>query len=162
MLAVCWRRRAYHLVKKCRRKGPSRPSDVPLCRAGHANYGSGHRSARNSHSALGKLLSRALLPILGIRILLLGKQLYHGRIRRCNPPAQVATVGPFREYGGHAYVRNLRGTSIRGDHPSCRRRVRIPSTSSLRTRDCGSHRSPTKVKLLLRSVAVECHTLKNS
>ena len=33
MLAVCWRRRTYHLVKKCCRKGPSRPSNAPLCRA---------------------------------------------------------------------------------------------------------------------------------
>ena len=41
-------------------------------------------------------------------------------------------------------------------------RVTIPSTTSLRTRDCGSHRFPTKATLLLRSVALEGHTLKNS
>ena len=162
MLAVCWRRRAYHLVKKCCRKGPPRPSDVPLCRAGHANYGSGHRSARNGHSALGKLLSRPLLFNLGIRFLLLGEQLHHGRIRRSDPPAQVATAGPFGEYGGHADVRNLGGPSIRGDHPSGRRRVTISSITSSRTRYCGSHRPSTKVTLLLRSVAVGRHALKNN
>ena len=81
--------------------------------------------------------------------------LYHGRIRGCGPPDQVATVGPFREYGGHADVRNLGGTSIRGDHPSCRRQVTISSTTSPRTRESGLNRLATEAKLLLRSVAVQ-------
>ena len=77
-------------------------------------------------------------------------------------PSKWRLSGPARKHGRHADVRSLHWTSLRGCHSSGRRRVTISSTTSLRTRGCGSHRSPTKAKLLLRSVAVERHILKNS
>ncbi len=161
-IAAMWRRRCAHPLDQKHSKRDSRGAGVSLRRARHANHGSRHRSARNRYSAVGELLSLALLSVLGICVLLLGEQLCDRWIRGCGPSIKVATAGPARKHGRHADVRSLHWTSIRGGHSSGRRRVTISSTTSLRTRDCGSHRPPTKAKLLLRSVAVERHTLKNS
>ena len=73
------------------------------------------------------------------------------------PSIKVATVGPARKHGRHADVRSLHWSSIRGGHSSGRRRVTISSTTSLRTRGCGSHRSATKSEAVIRSVALEGH-----
>ena len=102
------------------------------------------------------------LPSWESAFLLFGEQLCDSWIRGCGPSIKVATAGPARKHGRHADVRSLHWTSIRGGHSSGRRRLTLSSTTSLRTRDCGSHRPPTKAKLLLRSVALEGHTLRNS
>ena len=161
MSAVWRRRRAHSLDKKHSTRDPQ-GAGVSLRRARHANDGSRHRSARNRYSAVGELLSLALLSVLGICVLLLGEQLCDRWIRGCGPSIKVATAGPARKHGRHADVRSLHWTSIRSGHSSGRRRVTIPSTTSLRIRGCGSYRSPTKAKLLIRWVAVQRHTLKNS
>ena len=157
-----WRSRCTHHLDKKYSKRDSGSAGVSLRRTRHANHGSCHHSARNRHSAVGELLSLALLPVLGISFLLFGEQLCDRWIRGCDPSIKVATAGPAREYGRHADVRSLHWTSVRRGHSSRRRRVTISSATSLRPRDCGSHRPPTQAKLLLRSLAVEHHTLRNS
>ena len=157
-----WRRRCAHHSDKKHSKKDSGGAGVSLRRARHANHGSGHRSARNRYSAMGELLSLALPSILGICFLLFGEQLCDSWIRGCGASVDVAPVGSARKHGRHADVRSLDWTSVRGRHSSGRRRIATSSTTSLRTRDCGSHRPPTKAKLLLRSVAVKHHILKNS
>ena len=69
-----------------------RGAGVSLRCARHANHGSRHRSARNRYSAVGELLSLALLSVLGICVLLLGEQLCDRWIRGCGPSIKVATV----------------------------------------------------------------------
>lgn len=157
-----WRRRcAHHLDKKYSQREQA-GAGISLRRTRHANHGSCHHSARNRHSAVGELLPVALPTILGIRILLLSEQLCDRWIRGCGASVEVAPVGPPRKHGWHVDVGSLHRTSLRGCHPSGRREVTISSTTSLRTRDCGSPRSPTKTRLLLWSVVLEGHTLRNS
>ena len=100
------------------------------------------------------------LPSWGIGVLLFGEQLRDGWIRGCGSSVEVAPVGPARKYGRHADVRSIHRTSVRSGHSSGRRRLALSSTTSLRTRECSLHRSPTKAKLLLRTLAVEGHILR--
>jgi len=161
-ISAVWRRRCAHYLDKKHSTRDPQGASVSLRRARHANYGCGHRSARNCYSAVGELLSLALLSVLGICILLLGEQLCDRWIRGCGPSIKVATARAARKHGRHADVRSLHWTSICGGHSSGRRRVTLSPTTSLRTSDCGSHRPPTKAELLARSVALEGHTLRNS
>jgi hypothetical protein len=54
---------------------------------------------RATDPLVGELLSMALLPVMGIRLVLLGHQLFDGRLWRCSPSVGVAAVRAAGEYG---------------------------------------------------------------
>src|SRR5579864_7671692 len=138
-MSAVWRRRRAHPLDKKYSKRESKGTGVSLRSTRHGNYNSRHRAARNRYSSMGKLLSVALPPLLGIVFLFFGKQLCNSGIRGRRASVEVAPVGPARKHGWHADVGSFHWTSICGRHSSGRRQVTFSSTTSLRTHDCGSH-----------------------
>ena len=78
----------------------------------------GNRSAWSVDSILGELLPKALFLILGIRALLLGKQLRHGRLRRRSLTVKLANAGAAREHYRGVDVRNIRERLICDSDPA--------------------------------------------
>ena len=159
-MSAVWRRCCAHYLDKKHSTRDPECAGVSMRRARYANDGSGYRSARDRYSAVGELLSLALPSVLGISFLLFGEQLCDSWIWGCGPSVEMAPVGPARKHGRHADVRSIHWTSVRGGHSSGRRRLTLSPATPLLTHDCGSHRPLTKAKLLLRSVAVERHTVR--
>jgi hypothetical protein len=108
MAAVRRHRHTHNLGKTRRGRRHLQARAVLHCRAGRAIDNSDGRSARTRDSVVGELLSLLLLPILGVCLVLFGKQLRDGWLWRCDPPIEVADVGATREHDGRADVRNIR------------------------------------------------------
>jgi hypothetical protein len=71
-----------------------------------------NRSAWSIDSILGELLSPALFLVLGLRALLLGKQLRHGGLRRRSLTVKLANAGAARKHYRRLDVRNIRQPTV--------------------------------------------------
>jgi hypothetical protein len=80
------------------------------------------RSALVRDSVVGGLLSVGLLLVLGLCVLLFGKQLHDRWLWRCDPAIEVAHVGPPREHDGGVDVRNIGKSSVCHRHAAHRQR----------------------------------------
>ena len=69
------------------------------------------------NSIVGRLLSLALLPVVGIDFLFLGQQLCHGGLWRRSATVKLANVGAVGEHHRCTYVRNIRERSFYYGHP---------------------------------------------
>ena len=125
MATVCWEYRAHCLGQTCCRSRHSQARAVTLYCAGRAINNSGNRSARAGDSVVGELLSVALLPFMGVCLLLLRKQLGDGWLWRRDPPFKVADIGATREHYWRIDVRNIRKPSVCDRHPARRPRPLI-------------------------------------
>jgi hypothetical protein len=67
---------------------------------------------------MGRFLSLDLFSLLGSGVLLLGKQLFHVGLWRCDFTFSVANVWASRESLGSADVRSVREPSLCDSHPS--------------------------------------------
>ena len=100
-----------------------------------AIYNSSDRFARTADSAVGELLSLALLPVLGIRVVLLCNQLRNSWVWRCDPPVEVADVRATREHHWRVVAWNIGKPLVFDRHAA--RRSRKAATI---VRTCSSRR----------------------
>ena len=99
-ISAVWRRRCAHPLDKKYSKRESKGTGVSLRCTRHGNYSCRHRAARNRYSSMGKLLSMALPPLLGIGFLFFGEQLCNSGIRGRRASVEVAPLGPLESMVG--------------------------------------------------------------
>jgi hypothetical protein len=97
----------------------SRTGAVTFRRAHVAIHNCVHCLAPFRDSALGGILSLALFFIMGFRLLLLDKQLYHRGLRRCRSTSDVAHLRSGRKPHRCADVRIVGELSVRHRDAAC-------------------------------------------
>lgn len=120
MAAVRRHRRTHSLGTRCCGRQHSQTWAVSHRRAGRALDSSYSRSARTGDSLVGKLLSLVLSPVVGVCLLLFGKQLRDGWLWRRDPAFEVADVGAAREHHRRIDVRNICKSSVCDCHAARR------------------------------------------
>ena len=119
MVAGGWDRRPHRLGKTCHEKRNSQIWTVSVCFPRRPIYDSTGRFASITDTAVGELLSLALLSVLGACGLFLRKQLCDSWVWRCYPPIEVADVGAAGRGYGRIDVRNIGKSLACHCHAAC-------------------------------------------
>ena len=116
-VAAVGRARSAHILDQaCCHGRPPQARATGLGRAGRKTHCCDNRSARRFDSILGELLSPALFLVLGVRALLLGKQLRDGGLRRRSLTVKLANAGAAREHYRRVDVWNIRERPVCDSH----------------------------------------------
>ena len=125
MVAGGWDRSAHLLCETFHKRGHSRLRALSLRGFCREIYSSSDRFARIPDSTVGGMLSRVLLPVLGLCSLLLRKQLLDSRVWRYHAPAELADVGAAGEHCRRVDVRDFREHFVRDRYPTRRPRKKV-------------------------------------